>query len=97
MINQKSLNPYAEVPLEKWNDWKWQLKNRLTSVDDVIRVLHPSEKIIEGIKVATKHFRMSITPYYAGLIDINASFIRRATSGSSKDSCSMTWHQWQVE
>ncbi|MCD6272271.1 MAG: lysine 2,3-aminomutase [Deltaproteobacteria bacterium] len=74
MINQKSFNPYAEVPPEKWNDWKWQLKNRLTSVDDVIRILHPSEKIIEGIKVATKHFRMSITPYYAGLIDINASF-----------------------
>ncbi len=74
MLNQNGCDPYAEIARKEWNDWKWQLKNRLTSVDDVIRVLHPSEKIIEGIRIATKHFRMSITPYYAGLIDIKASF-----------------------
>ncbi len=66
-------NPYADVPKKKFNDWKWQLQNRLTSVDDVIRILNPSEKIVEGIKKATKHFRMSITPYYAGLADLGAA------------------------
>ena len=30
-------------------------------------------------------------------IDTNASFKSRATSGSSNDSCSITWHQWHVE
>ncbi len=24
------------------------------------------------------------------------SFIRRAVSASEKDSCAMTWHQWQA-
>ena len=27
----------------------------------------------------------------------NRSFISAATSGSSKDSCAITWHQWQAE
>lgn len=64
----------ATIPQAKWNDWQWQLKNRLKSVEDIIRVLRPSEKIIEGIRTATKHFRISITPYYASLVDINAAY-----------------------
>ncbi len=72
MIEAKE-KPYANVPPEQWNDWKWQIKNRLTSVDDVIRMLHPSEKIIEGIKRSTQHFRMAITPYYASLADLSAT------------------------
>lgn len=48
------------------------MKNRLTSIDEIIRVLNPPEKIIEGIRAATRHFRMAITPYYASLMDINA-------------------------
>ncbi len=72
-IDERS-NPYADVPLKNWNDWKWQLQNRLTSVDDVIKVLSPSEKIVEGIRKATKHFRMSVTPYYASLADLGAAY-----------------------
>ncbi|MDY7031171.1 MAG: lysine 2,3-aminomutase [Thermodesulfobacteriota bacterium] len=67
-------NPYADIPEEKWNDWRWQLKNRLSSVEDIINVLGPTEKTIEGIRVATRHFRMAITPYYASLVDVNASY-----------------------
>jgi lysine 2,3-aminomutase len=25
---------YADVPDEKWNDWRWQLSNRLNSAED---------------------------------------------------------------
>lgn len=74
MGSPKEKNPYSDVPSKQWNNWKWQLENQLTSVDDVIRILNPSEKIIEGIKVASKNFRMSITPYYASLIDIDAAY-----------------------
>lgn len=69
MSKTKKRKPFAGVPKRQWNDWHWQMKNRLTGVDDIIRVLNPSEEIIEGIKVATQHFRMAITPYYASLID----------------------------
>lgn len=71
MARAKKRKPYADVPRREWNDWRWQIKNRLKNVDDVVRVLNPPEEIIEGIKIATRHFRMSITPYYAGLIDLD--------------------------
>ena len=73
MTDTSNRTPFAHIPQEQWNDWKWQIENRLKSVDDVIRFLNPSEKIIEGIRNATSHFRMAITPYYASLIDINAA------------------------
>ncbi len=74
MINDNREKPFAGVPTKKWNDWKWQLQNQLTNVDDVIKILKPSEKIIEGIRIATGHFRMAITPYYASLANLNAAY-----------------------
>ena len=70
MAKTKKKRAHADIPRRQWNDWRWQIRNRLTSVDDIIRVLNPSEEIIEGIKIATQHFRMAITPYYASLIDL---------------------------
>ena len=31
------------------------------------------------------------------LMQTKRSFISAAVSGSSNDSCSITWHQWQAE
>lgn len=59
------------VMKKNWRDWKWQIANRLTTVEDVIRELNPPEDVVKGIRLATQHFRMAITPYYANLIDFN--------------------------
>lgn len=74
MAISKKTNPFAKVPAKQWNDWKWQLKNCLIGVDDIIRVFNPSKEIVEGIKAASKHFRMAITPYYASLVDLNDEY-----------------------
>ena len=68
---RKKKKTFADIPRRQWNDWRWQIRNRLTSIEDVIRVLNPSDEIIEGIKAATRHFRMAITPYFASLIDLD--------------------------
>ncbi len=50
-------------------DWKWQLKNRITTIgqlEDFIN-LSPPEK--ERIGAASGRFEWAITPYYAGLMD----------------------------
>ena len=61
--------PYFEdVPDEKWNDWRWQMANRLNSVDDFEKIL----KLTESEKKALNSdglFRVDITPSYASLID----------------------------
>lgn len=65
---------YSKVPKDKWNDWKWQIENRLKDIDDVVNVLNPSKQVIDGIRLASKNFRMAITPYYASLIDLDDPF-----------------------
>ncbi|MDH3975653.1 MAG: lysine 2,3-aminomutase [Deltaproteobacteria bacterium] len=65
---------YEDVPDKDWNDWRWQLDNRLMTVDDIEHILNPAPEIIEGIKAASAFFRISITPYYASLIDIDDEY-----------------------
>ena len=63
---------FPEVTDEQWNDWKWQVKNRIETVDQLKKYLDldPSEE--EGIRKALQMLRMAITPYYLSLIDKNA-------------------------
>ncbi|HSM23884.1 MAG TPA: hypothetical protein VK856_03385 [Anaerolineaceae bacterium] len=38
-FNSKRASIYAETPDEKWNDWRWQMANRLNSVEDYEKIL----------------------------------------------------------
>lgn len=59
---------YQDVPDEKWNDWRWQLSNRLNTVGELANVLDLNESEKEALRA--KHlFRVDITPYFASLID----------------------------
>ncbi len=56
---------------EEWNDWYWQLRNRITEFAELkqyIKLLPEEEEVAnsEGFS-----FRMAITPYYLSLIDQN--------------------------
>ena len=59
---------WADVPDEKWNDWRWQMANRLNSVADFSRIINLTPDEIEGL-TAEEKFRVEITPYFASLID----------------------------
>ncbi len=69
------MRDYREIPLwkdvarEEWNDWKWQVKNRITSVDQLKQVINLTPEEEEGIHECLKTLRMAITPYYATLMD----------------------------
>ncbi len=52
-----------------WNDWKWQFRNRITTVEQLSRVLPLTEKEKRDIAACLETFRMAITPYYASLMD----------------------------
>jgi len=67
--NYKKIPLWADVSLEEWNDWKWQLRNRITSVDTLKQVVDLTPEEEEEIKNSLKTLRMAITPYYASLID----------------------------
>lgn len=58
-----------DVDEEKWNDWRWQISNRITTVEELEQVINLTYQEREGIKRCLKTLRMAITPYYASLLD----------------------------
>jgi len=53
-----------------WQDWRWQLRNAVGSVDDLARSLPLTPDELEGARRAeTQGLPIRITPYYLSLID----------------------------
>lgn len=64
---------YADVPDEKWSDWRWQMSNRLNTVGELANVLDLNESERKALE-AKNLFRVDITPYFASLIDPHDPF-----------------------
>lgn len=60
---------YPHVSNVEWNNWKWQLSHRIMSKEDLTRILNLSENEMNAFSTENKCFPLSITPYYASLID----------------------------
>jgi len=57
------------VPQESWNDWHWQLRERVTKLDQLEKVLRLTEEERQAVLATDAEFHMGITPYYAALMD----------------------------
>jgi lysine 2,3-aminomutase len=62
---------FPEVSNEQWNDWKWQVRNRIETLEQLKKHITLTEKEEEGVKRSLQTMRMAITPYYLSLIDQN--------------------------
>jgi lysine 2,3-aminomutase len=69
-IVSKRAAVYADVPDEKWNDWRWQLSHRLNTVEEIEKVVPLTESERKALNTSGL-FRVDITPYFISLIDPN--------------------------
>jgi lysine 2,3-aminomutase len=60
---------WAGVSEEEWNDWHWQVRNRITKLDELKKVIRLTPEEEQGVVGARGALRMAITPYFASLID----------------------------
>jgi lysine 2,3-aminomutase len=66
---------YSEVSLwrhvspEDWNDWRWQIRNSIRTLDELQEVINLTTDEREGYLSTRRDFAMSIPPYYAVLMD----------------------------
>lgn len=67
--NRKKLFP--NVSDAEWNDWKWQVKNRIETLDELKKYVSLTQEEEEGVVKTLSTLRMAITPYYLSLIDPN--------------------------
>lgn len=66
--NRKAMFP--DVSDEQWNDWKWQVSNRIETLEALKKCVNLTLNEEEGIKQSLKTLRMAITPYYLSKIDL---------------------------
>lgn len=62
---------FPDISTAQWNDWRWQLANRLTTCGQIARILDltPAEK--QALS-QTDAFPTAVTPYYASLLQSSA-------------------------
>ncbi len=62
---------FVDIPDELWNDWHWQVENRIETLEDLKKHITLTAEEEEGVATTLGKLRMSITPYYLSLIDLN--------------------------
>ena len=77
---------YANVTDEQWNNWRWQLSNRINTVDEFEKIIPLTDSEREALSAANL-FRVDITPYFISLIDPNDQDdpVRKQVVPSSKE------------
>jgi lysine 2,3-aminomutase len=85
---------WRDVPAEQWDDWRWQLKNRITTLAQLERLLPtltPEERA--GTQLANHKLALGITPYFFNLIDPADEFcpIRRQVIPRIEETVTAPW------
>lgn len=60
---------FPNVSDAEWNDWQWQLRNRIETVEQLQKYVDLTPEELEGAKKTIETLRMAITPYYISLIN----------------------------
>ncbi len=69
MTEYRHISLWKDVPEEQWNDWKWQIANRVTDVATLRKIINITDEEAAKIEQSLNKLRMAITPYYASLMD----------------------------
>ena len=59
------------VPVSDWSNWKWQMRNRLSTREDFENLLTLSKSESLGFDIAKDKLLVSVTPYFFNLIDVD--------------------------
>jgi len=61
---------FPETSAAEWNDWRWQMRERIRTLEDLSRVFTLSEDEQSAVGRHTGALPLGITPYYASLMDL---------------------------
>ncbi|RKV87881.1 MAG: lysine 2,3-aminomutase [Bacteroidetes bacterium] len=68
-MNENAKRMFPEVTDEQWNNWHWQVQNRIETLEQLKKYIKLTTEEENGVKESLKTLRMAITPYYLSLID----------------------------
>ena len=67
----RAYGSFVNVPDSDWNDWNWQVRNRVETLEDLKKYVILTAEEEEGVKKCLSTLRMAITPYFLSLINPN--------------------------
>ena len=59
----------ANIDQENWDDWRWHMRNRTSSLEQLCEWIDPTADERAGIEATRGIFRWTITPHYASLMN----------------------------
>ena len=69
-VMKESIPPFwAGVSEREWNDWRWQLRHRVTTLDQLKGIIELSPEEVEGIRNSKGRLALAVTPYFVSLMD----------------------------
>ena len=74
-------NPWKDATDEEWQDWRWQLRNRITKAEQLKLLLNLNEEEVAAIDASKGKMATAITPYFVTLMsrtDPNCPIRRQA-------------------
>ena len=60
---------FPETTAADWNDWRWQIRNRLRTAEHLSKIFELSAEELAALTQSGNSFPVGITPYYASLLD----------------------------
>jgi lysine 2,3-aminomutase len=95
-LPHKRSSPWVDVSMEEWRDWKWQMRNRITTVEALADLVPLSAKEKDTIQRGLELFKFAIPPYYASLMDPDDPDcpIRRQSVPGVEE---MVWREFDIE
>jgi lysine 2,3-aminomutase len=60
---------FRDIPDSLWSDWKWQFRNRITRVEQLVKFIPLSTEEQTQLRLVTMRYPLSVTPYYLSLIN----------------------------
>ena len=62
-------SPWQGVSEREWNDWRWQLRRRVTTLEQLKEILELTPEEMEGIQHSKGRLALAVTPYFVSLMD----------------------------
>ena len=70
-IKESIPSGWKGISEKEWNDWRWQLRHRVTKLEQLQEILQLIPEEIEGIKQSKGRLALAVTPYFVSLMDPN--------------------------
>jgi lysine 2,3-aminomutase len=82
---------WADVPDAQWSDWRWQMRHRVTTADELGALIDLTPEERHGIAARSDVFPFAITPYYLSLIGDPGCPVRRQAVPHADELITTPW------